>query len=189
MNKRDFIQRAAIHYLPVVDQPWNLDRAIHYAERLWERLTERGYGNLNKRGPNPAEEDWYGKLQGESRKHFDAFWRAFNYKHGRNGAAMRWAQIDPDVEVAKKIIEAARLEAQRPLPNGQVRKFAQGWLSERRWEDCVTPAATDPGISENIRARELMQELAHLRVLHQTHPNERLAAQIAVLEAKLKGEK
>ena len=159
-DKRRFIQQAATHFLPHLD--WNLDQAIRYAERLWQRLDERGYGATERKGPRPIE-DWYGRLTPRQRDWFDRFWKAYAYKKGKQGAAMRWHQLgeltDEDYE---RIVRAADAEAKRELPQGQVRKMAQGWLTERRWEDHQENAESQPSpIKAQIVA--LSADLAHAR--------------------------
>jgi len=70
---------------------------------------------------------------------FDLFWNAFAYKKGKGGAEKSWLAIknySPDL--LGKILEAAKKEAtSRPaiLAKGLTPKMAQGWLTERRWED------------------------------------------------------
>lgn len=70
---------------------------------------------------------------------FEQFWEAYAWRRGRGGAEKAWAAIPEltDALVAR-ICEAARKEAaQRPalIEQGRTPKWAQGWLSERRWED------------------------------------------------------
>ena len=70
---------------------------------------------------------------------FNQFWEAYGLKKGRGGAEKAWAAIPTLTDsLVDKICEAARKEAaQRPALEAQGRtpKWAQGWLSERRWED------------------------------------------------------
>jgi hypothetical protein len=181
MQKKDFIQRAAIQFLALVE--WDVNQAITYGERLWHRLTERGYGAPEATGPREAQA-WYPKLQGQSKQQFEAFWSAFRHKHGRDGAAMRWYQLgDLSEEQAREIIDAAAAEARRQLQPGEVRKMAQGWLQERRWEDyqpvkAATPRPRDPAVA--IRA-----ELAALERLYNGAPNETLKTKIDQLRSRL----
>jgi hypothetical protein len=79
------------------------------------------------------------KLKGKRLDTFNQFWKAFNYKKGKAEAADSWIDI-PTLNngLVEKIIKAAKLEAQqRPklIENGRTPKFAQGWLSGKRWED------------------------------------------------------
>jgi hypothetical protein len=70
---------------------------------------------------------------------FREFWSAFNCKKGKAEAADAWLDISGlSLELAGRITEAARKEAAaRPalLAKGGAPKWAQGWLSGRRWED------------------------------------------------------
>lgn len=162
MSRKRFIQAAATAFLPHLK--WDLDRAIRYAERLWERLTERGHGPANPTGPRPLE-DHYQALNPRQRHWFDRFWAAYNHKQGKQGAARRWGQLGELDDVAyRRIVEAARRDAARLLAPGQVRKMAQGWLAERRWEDHIPQIKT--GSDQRAeRLRELSAELAHARRL------------------------
>jgi len=70
---------------------------------------------------------------------FELFWNAFAYKKGKGGAEKSWLAIknySPDL--LGKILDAAKKEAaNRPaiLAKGLTPKMAQGWITERRWED------------------------------------------------------
>jgi hypothetical protein len=79
------------------------------------------------------------KLEGKRLETFNNFWDAFNFKNGKAEAADAWLNIpqltDKLVDV---IINAAKLEAQkRPdiISKGNTPKWAQGWLTGKRWED------------------------------------------------------
>jgi hypothetical protein len=148
MTKREFVQRAAIRFLDPMEP--DVDRAIRWAERLWQRLTERGYGAAQEKGPRDHI-DWIARLSEQQR------------------AAMRWSQINPDETTARHIIEAAAAEAKRQLPDGQSRKMAEGWLSERRWEDHTPTQHETTQSREQERRKEwqrLQAELTHLERLH-----------------------
>ena len=182
MHKREFIQHAAIQFLHPLE--WDLDKAISYGEKLWHRLTERGHGAPVATGPRQSE-NWYARLQGESRQQFDAFWNTFRHKQGRDRAAMRWYQMgDLTREQATTIIAAARAEAAKPLPDGQVRKMAEGWLAERRWED-HQPTQAKPKAAKQSQRSVDQANLAHLEKLYKAAPNDALAKQIARLKEKL----
>lgn len=70
---------------------------------------------------------------------FELFWDAFNYKKGKGGAESAWLKISGYcTELFEVIIEAAKKEAiSRPelIRRNLTPKMAQGWLTERRWED------------------------------------------------------
>jgi hypothetical protein len=87
------------------------------------------------------------KLSGWKLEYFNEFMIAFALKKGRAEAADAWLDI-PDLtpELASRIINAARQEA-RARPTLQAKgispKWAQGWLSARRWEDWEVGETTE----------------------------------------------
>lgn len=87
-------------------------------------------------------------LKGKRLEWFERFWDAFDYKKGKAAAADSWFNIpvltDP---LCEKIVAAARGEAlrrQRLLKEGRTPKMAQGWLTERRWEDDIKAEEVSP---------------------------------------------
>jgi len=79
------------------------------------------------------------KLSGKRLLTFERFWEIFNYKKDKASAADSWLDI-PSLthELVNNICKSAKIEAdnrQSILNNGQTPKFAQGWLTARRWED------------------------------------------------------
>jgi len=81
--------------------------------------------------PSPKKDD--------RMKDFDSFWDAFGYKQGKGGAEKSWMAITGySPELLERILVGAKAEAKRrPAIEAQGRtpKMAQGWLSEKRWED------------------------------------------------------
>ena len=79
---------------------------------------------------------------------FEKFWDAYAHKFGRGGAEKAWAAIpNLDAGLVERICDAARKEAaRRPawVARGMTPKMAQGWLSERRWEDDYSQPAQTP---------------------------------------------
>ena len=69
-------------------------------------------------------------------KAFDIFWDKFNHKFGKAAAqrawVKNWKQIKPNLT---RVYRAAEMENFAKLPEGQTRKWAQGWLNEPRWID------------------------------------------------------
>lgn len=145
MNKKDFVQRWIIRTAP---EEKDADRRITQAERLWGIMDARGYGNGEKSRPKDYI-DHYALIK--HKDDFDKFWIEFRLKKGRNGAAEQWNRIDPDEDLRQKIIRAARKEAET-AQEGITRKWAQGWLSERRFDDMevstvsVNKAVDDGGL-------------------------------------------
>jgi hypothetical protein len=177
MSKKRFIHQVIIRSLPRVEK---MPEAIAYAEQLWEALSRHGYG-ADKQQPRDNK-DWFLELNDRQKKWFNGFWQAFNYKHGRNGAAMRWYQLgDMSDGEYQQIIDAARCEAQKQLPPGQARKMAQGWLAEKRWQD-YQPVEPDKKQQKNHVITHLNNELNAVRKLYQSSGDAALKTQIQKLE-------
>jgi hypothetical protein len=148
----------------------DLDQAIRLAGTLWDRICGSAAPGATKPEPKPrATQDYYGALSPELRASFDSFYRAYAHPKGKQRAAMRWAEIAPDAALAKRIAEAAAADHAQPRPADAVRKYPEGWLSERRWEDLpapgADPAAADPAADRAMAIRELINERAGLRRL------------------------
>lgn len=185
MNKRQFIQNASIQFLDP-GAP-DVDKAIAWAERLWLRLSERGYGAAKT--PEQREtRDAYRDLTDRQREWFDAFWDAFGHKHGRARAAMRWEQLgELDDAEYRQIIAAAKAERRRHENSTQTRKMAEGWLAEGRWRDAgPKPKPAAPQDDTARQRRELKAELKHMRELREASGNDALDTTIERLEERLK---
>jgi len=80
---------------------------------------------------------------------FTRFWEAFGDKRGKAQAAASWHNLKPDGETAESIISGAfryAKEREKILDRNGTPKMAQGWLTDRRWEDESTPESqTRPG--------------------------------------------
>lgn len=85
-------------------------------------------------------------------KSFTEFWEAFGDKRGKEPALRSWKAIRGyDAGLHAEIIAGARrYAAARPglLANGGISKMAQGWLTDRRWEDAEAPQKTGPELQE-----------------------------------------
>jgi hypothetical protein len=181
MTKKQFIQQIIIRALPEIN---NLPATIQYAEQLWGNMNKQGYGEDKVSKPRESQ-DYYKKLSEHQRTAFDKFWTAFNYKKDRNGAAMRWLQMgDLSHDEYQFIIDAAKQESLKPLPHGQVRKMAQGWLFDRRYED-FTPEPTNQKKQQDLTLINLRNELSNLKNLYKLSPNVAIAEQIKALEEKI----
>lgn len=167
----------------------DLDQAIHWAGALWDSIAAgEARGSGARAGDAPASlgtppvpggraattkpratVDYYGALAPELRAGFDTFYRAYALPKGKQRAAMRWAEIAPDAALAKRISEAAAADHALPRAADAVRKYPEGWLSERRWEDLPAPGASpadaDPAAAQAREIRELINERAGLRRL------------------------
>lgn len=145
MNKKDFIQRMVIACKPRLD---NRDAAIHYAENVWSSLSAAGYGDA-KPGKRRESIDHYSQLTEYQKEWFDRFWSAFNLKMDKQGACISWIKLgELDKSEYQKIIDAAKAEALRPRRKEETRIYAQGWLSQRRFDDYDQPATVVSGEKE-----------------------------------------
>lgn len=81
------------------------------------------------------------KLTGKRLETFNQFWDAFDYKKSKAAAADSWMNIGTLTDaIVHDIIKAAKAEASNRkdlIAKGITPKMAQGWLTERRWEDEV----------------------------------------------------
>lgn len=93
------------------------------------------------------------KLKGATLDGFNAFWKAFAKPDGKAEAADSWLDLEKLFGKAEfpleAIIAGAKLEAvaRKYLPTGSTAKWAQGWLSGRRWEsnaEEVQPEKKEP---------------------------------------------
>lgn len=181
MSKKRFVQGVVVRRLPMLDE---LHKAVRYAEALWDALTHIGYGDAAPAQPRESK-CWTDELTPRQAQAFKVFWEAFAHKKGLQRAAMRWLQLG---ELGKAeylvIIEAAGQEALRPVPPGQARKMAEGWLAERRWED-FAKAAQDPAQQRKLALNQLNNERVALKSLHAASGSPALLAQIRALEQKI----
>lgn len=182
MSKKRFIQEVVIRSLP---SPEKFQDALDYAERLYDWLTSKGYGDDKPSTPRDGK-DWYIRLDARQKHFFDAFWAAFQLGKGKNEAAMRWHQLGnlSDAEY-QQIIDAAAKEAKRELPQGQARKMAQGWLHEKRYLD-FTPTKTAAKSLQNVVLTKLVNDLNGVKKLYDMSKDEALLPQISHLEAAVK---
>jgi hypothetical protein len=189
MSKKRFIQTVIARSLPSPDKR---QAALDYAESLWTWLTQKGYGDDKPSQPRQGQ-DYYRALSPEQSCWFDKFWSVYNHKQGRNEAAMRWGQmmdcsgdqpVAPTDKFYQRVIEAAGKEAMKALPQGQVRKMAQGWLFEQRYNDYVP--TQKPKQNRSLVLNQLNNDLAALKALHDSSPNYALLVQIQQKEQAIK---
>lgn len=167
MKKRDFIQQAAIEFMPHTG--WNPDKALRYAERLHERLTAKGYGDQKPSQPRDIPKA-YDKLSPVQKTAFDLFWLAFDLKScSKDRAAMRWLQLGelPKAEYDAIVAAAKRTAGERKqLSDGHTPKHAEGWLSERRWLSYQTTDTEQQQKQNTDKRRQLAAlsgDLAHAK--------------------------
>ena len=185
--KQKFIQQTAAIFIASHRLQPDTDKAIDWAEALWKKLSERGYGSNQAIIKKPRKSvDQYKELSPTQKKWFCLFWTKFNYKHARNDAAKAWGQLgeltDDEYE---KIAVAATHEAHRQLPSGQSRKLAGGWLRELRFNDNADPSKKPTATKEDASIIETQQDLAHARTMYKQTNIEEWNAEVQRLESKL----
>jgi hypothetical protein len=77
-------------------------------------------------------------LKGQALQDFELFWKTYGYAYGKAEAADAWLDIPEQYYDLERILEGARREAKkRPglIAERKTPKYAQGWISSRRWED------------------------------------------------------
>ena len=112
--------------------------------------------------PDKAEEFYRTKkgrrLTGKRLATFNRFMDAFGLRKGKAEAADAWLDIPQltDALVVKIIKAAEREAAARPqfVAAGRTPKWAQGWISGRRWEDDVPENIEPPPKTDEQRAKE-----------------------------------
>ncbi|BBL70350.1 hypothetical protein [Methylogaea oryzae] len=193
-TKRSFIQ-AKFEPLRIKPEQW--PEALERLEQGWDFLSAAGYGAAKPHEPRETGVDWYGRLSGAERAAFDRFWKAYGYKKGKNNAAMVWHRLgEIDAATAEIIIQAATAEKRQwgkeETRDGIARKWPQGWLSERRWEDhepSADTAKTAPGAA--VKRANLVNEINGLKTLIASAKpgpgREAMEAKLAALEAQLRG--
>lgn len=100
--------------------------------------------NINPDSDESGKQEFYmtkkkRKLTGKRLETFNLFWNAFAFRKGKADAADSWHDIPQLTEsLVSTICEAAKIEAinrVKILESGSTPKWAQGWLTSRRWED------------------------------------------------------
>jgi len=184
MNKAQFIQHLIVRTCPAMDK---FPAAIAHGEALWDRLTEAGYGDKKPAEPRDIKADYYSLLKPREADWFDRFWLAFNNKVGKQRAALRWAQLSERQALTDEqyqgIVMAAKKEGERDF-KGSVRKHAEGWLSDRRYDDSkpVRGAVKNQALAGIYT---LNNELLSLQKLYEASKNEALLPQIDKLKARI----
>lgn len=108
------------------------------------------------------------QLKGKRLETFNRFWAAFAYPKGKAEAADAWLDIPTLTEtLVEEIVKAAEAEAANraaAIADGRTPKWAQGWITGRRWEDkVVTLHEMTPEQKAAKEGAEIMQILANKR--------------------------
>ena len=104
------------------------------------------------------------KLKDKRLETFKIFWETFNWKFGKADAADSWLDI-PELTNAlfSDISKAAKIEAvnrQALIDKGSTPKYAQGWITSRRWEDEVKPQNTSPQTGNFSQSTKTHEDIA-----------------------------
>ena len=184
MNRKHFIQQCMAGVYPrLMSREMKYEEALQGAIRLWDRMTADGMGDAQSRpiAPNTSAYDAL-----PDRDQFDAFWNAYGVKKDREGAARAWLAITNRDNIAPKIIEAAKMAAQEAANNPDTaRKYPQGWLSSRRWEDFDVDGRRQQE-TDNAAQMAVQDAYAELKQLQELPPSDELNAQIASLRDKMR---
>lgn len=175
-EKVKFVRNTAALFVAAHWEKPDAERAVRLASALWRKLSDSGFGDKQDTKPKPRQPDadYYAQLHGKHKEMFDRFWNAYGLKEGRNEAAMRWHQLG-DLQDAeyRQIISAATAEAGKPRRPEERRKFAQGWLTERRWLDHLESPAAGVNSPASVRAveyRKLSGDLEHAKRMMAAFP-------------------
>ena len=189
MKKCDFIQQACIQFMPETE--WDTDKSIRYAEALWQRLGERGYGDSKPSEPKQMV-NYYQQLSSKAKQQFDQFWVAFDNKQGKQRAAMRWQQLgELSPDKLKKIINAAKqtAAARKNLNQDQTPIMAEGWLSQLRFDDYEETGTETKQKQQNqavLKLRELTGTLNHAKKMAKNCTDDFWPEQVTRLTEQLK---
>ncbi len=136
------------------------------------------------------------ELKGTERAWFLEFWNAFNHKKvsSRAAAAQSWFKMKDKKTQAlvDHITAAARHEARN---RGDIAKHAQGWLTERRWEQFDMESVLPTEWNEEKWLKSLTPYLKRTRTWPEympghnpwEHKNEQIPASIRKTHRKLWG--
>lgn len=188
MNRKQFIQQCLANAFPDMmredkgNNPYS--RYKRGAIALWERMGEDGLGDAAKT-PMVASESVYASLP--DKPLFDRFWKAYGLTKDREGAARSWMKIKDREKLAEIIIAAAQKAKEEALNTEGTRKYAQGWLSDRRWEDYDIPTAkAEAKTNERQRAiNKLNGDLKGLMDMKAQAPYDGIDGDIARIRAEL----
>ena len=184
MNKAEIIRLMAATLLPHTGESgrWSLDDAIRYAEAIYQRTG--GDQPAGKYGQRKTENN-ISQMTTQQKTDFERVWNSYNHKHGKQRAAARWVEINPDKATVERILKAATADAAIHRPQGQVRKYLEGWLADSRWEDYQTQQPTQQDQAAKAM-QQIAQELAHAkRMTGMDENSEYWAEQTELLTNKL----
>lgn len=119
---------------------YNSVRDISYINRQECKTSNKRIADFDESATQKFYHSKSGKKLTEKRlETFYQFWDSFDFKQGKAAAADSWLKIPAlNQKLVKQILSAAKIEAsgrQKIINKGGTPKWAQGWITERRWED------------------------------------------------------
>lgn len=127
-----------------------VDISISMAEKLWDRLVERGYGIATEGEPKEGK-NWYAELQDQEL--FDKCWNKYGREGARNEAAKAWLKLEESDK--PKMYQAVVKYLEQLQQSGVTKAHFSTWLNQRRFESFeVTEAAKKPTVV-NERAQDI----------------------------------
>lgn len=161
MSKKAFIRDAARTMMLsswVNEKPpeSRIDTAISLAEKLWERLSDRGYGCTAEGEPSAAR-NWYTEIQDQER--FDKVWRKYGKTGSRNEAAKAWLKVEESVK--DQIEQAVPRYLEQIAKEGVTKAHFATWLNGRRWEsfDMAQPSQAKAAINQRAQDIAALQKM------------------------------
>jgi hypothetical protein len=168
MQRKEFIQTACVAFMPHLE--WSLDKSINYAEKLWERLGQRGYGESKAYATKdkPLVLNAYDSLDGRKKAYFDRFWSAYNHKEGKQKTAEIWDALgDLSNDRYDFIIARAGMAAKKhkAMPEGMTPLYPERWLAQSKFDDelTVTEVKQKETNQQGQKLAKLAGDIAHAK--------------------------
>ncbi len=190
MKKQQFIRETAALFVAAHHLKPSLDDAITWSLALNNRLIERGYWASPNGSDNRKSRDYYKQLDKNQADLFDKFWESFNYKNGKNRAAMKFIQLWQTIKNEQSsFLQGASIEAAARLGRETTPPMAELWLNELRWQDAkiTTHQKKAKKLDAQDRIiREASSELHHFEsLLNRSKDDAFLNAEVKRLKEKL----
>ena len=123
------------------ERPSSIPEPFETIEECNASLTrEPREGNACRKERKGKEGKGREQVKDSAPEDFIRFWKAFADPRGKAPALKVWKKLNPNPELADKIVSGAKAYAewrQTGKPSDQTGKMAQGWLSDQRWEDVI----------------------------------------------------
>ncbi len=124
--------------LPTISQPSSNHQPTTKKNEKNEKNGRDNSASSDAPSPDSPSKSYVG-LSGDRLKRFEEFWAVFNYKSGKAATVKAWKNLGSiSDELFQEILSGAKREASgrdARREAGLTPKMAQGWLTDRRWED------------------------------------------------------